>query len=38
MHNAGGVNDQVAFLVALDDWTRAGLEDMEPLRIRGGAA
>ena len=38
MHDAGGVNDPVAFLVALDGWTRAGLEDMEPLRIRGGAA
>ena len=38
MHDAGGVNDPVAFLVALDNSTRAGLEDMEPLRIRGGAA
>jgi hypothetical protein len=38
MHDAGAVNDPVAFLVALDGWTRAGLEDMEPLRIRGGAA
>jgi hypothetical protein len=38
MHDAGGMNDPVAILVALDGWTRAGLEDMEPLRIRGGAA
>jgi len=38
MHDAGGVNDPVAFLVALKGWTRAGLEAMEPLRIRGGAA
>jgi hypothetical protein len=38
MHDAGGVNDPVAFRVALDGWTRAGLEDMEPLRIRGGAS
>jgi len=38
MHDAGGMNDPVAFLVAQDDWTRAGLEAIEPLRIRGGAA
>jgi hypothetical protein len=38
MHDAGLANDPVAFRVALDGWTRAGLEAMERLRIRGGAA
>ena len=38
MHDAGLANDPVAFRVALDGWTRAGLEAMEQLRIRGGAA
>jgi hypothetical protein len=38
MHDAGLANDPVAFQVALDGWTRAGLEAMEQLRIRGGAA
>jgi hypothetical protein len=38
MHGAGLANDPVAFRVALDGWTRAGLEAMEGLRIRGGAA
>jgi hypothetical protein len=38
MHEAGLANDPVAFRVALDGWTRAGLEAMEQLRIRGGAA
>ena len=38
MHAAGLANDPVAFRVALDGWTRAGLEAMEQLRIRGGAA
>jgi hypothetical protein len=38
MHGAGLANDPVAFRVALDGWTRAGLEAMEQLRIRGGAA
>ena len=38
MHEAGLANDSVAFRVALDSWTRAGLEAMEQLRIRGGAA
>ena len=38
MHEAGLANDPVAFRVALDGWTRAGLEAMERLRIRGGAA
>ena len=38
MHGAGLANDPVAFRVALDGWTRAGLEAMERLLIRGGAA
>ena len=38
MHGAGLANDPVAFRVALDGWTRAGLEAMELSRIRGGAA
>jgi hypothetical protein len=38
MHEAGLANDPVAFRVALDSWTRAGLETMERLRIKGGAA
>jgi hypothetical protein len=38
MHGAGLANDPVAFRAALDGWTRAGLEAMEQLRIRGGAA
>jgi hypothetical protein len=38
MHDAGLANDPVAFRVALEGWTRAGLEAMEQLRIRGGAA
>jgi hypothetical protein len=38
MHEAGLANDSVAFRTALDGWTRAGLEAMERLRIRGGAA
>jgi hypothetical protein len=38
MHDAGLANDPVAFRVALKGWTRAGLEAMEQLRIRGGAA
>jgi hypothetical protein len=38
MHDAGLANDPVAFRVALEGWTRAGLEAMERLRIRGGAA
>jgi hypothetical protein len=35
---AGLANDPVAFRMALEGWTRAGLEAMEQLRIRGGAA
>jgi hypothetical protein len=38
MHGAGLANDPVTFRVALDGWTRAGLEAMERSRIRGGAA
>jgi hypothetical protein len=38
MHDAGLTNDLVAFRAALDGWTRAGLEAMERLRIKGGAA
>ena len=38
MHAAGLANDPVAFRVALDGWTRAGLEAMEQVRIKGGAA
>jgi hypothetical protein len=38
MHEAGLANDPVAFRVALDGWTRVGLEAMERSRIRGGVA
>src|SRR5215207_6304776 len=38
MHEAGLANDPVAFRAALDGWTLAGLEAMERLRIKGGAA
>jgi hypothetical protein len=38
MHDAGLANDPVAFRVALKGWTQAGLEAMEQLRIKGGAA
>jgi hypothetical protein len=38
MHQAGLANDPVVFRVALGGWTRAGLEAMEQIRIRGGAA
>jgi hypothetical protein len=38
MHGAGLANDPVAFRVALEGWTRAGLEAMEQVRIKGGAA
>jgi hypothetical protein len=38
MHAAGLANDPLAFRVALDGWTRAGLEAMEQVRIKGGAA
>jgi hypothetical protein len=38
MQAAGLANDPVAFRVALDGWTQAGLEAIEQLRIKGGAA
>jgi hypothetical protein len=38
MYAAGLANDPVAFRMALDGWTRAGLEAMERSRIKGGAA
>jgi hypothetical protein len=38
MQVAGLANDPAAFRAALDGWTRAGLEAMERLRIKGGAA
>ena len=38
LHGAGLTNDPVAFRVALEGWTRAGLEAMEQVRIKGGAA
>ena len=38
MDEAGLANDPLAFRVALDSWTRVGLEAMEQIRIRGGAA
>jgi hypothetical protein len=38
MHEAGLANDPVAFRVAVRGWEQAGLETMEQIRIRGGAA
>jgi hypothetical protein len=38
MHEAGLANEPVAFRAALKSWERAGLEAMEQIRIRGGAA
>jgi hypothetical protein len=38
MHEAGLANDPVAFRAAHKSWERAGLEAMEQIRIRGGAA
>jgi hypothetical protein len=38
MDAAGSANDPAAFRVALEGWTRAGLQAMERSRIRGGAA
>jgi len=38
MYAAGLANDPVAFRVALEGWTRAGLEAMEQVCIKGGAA
>src|SRR3712207_5359461 len=36
MRAAGLANDPVAFRAALKGWTRAGLEGMEQVRIKGG--
>jgi hypothetical protein len=38
MHEAGLANDPVAFRVALKGWEQAGLEAMEWVRVKGGAA
>ncbi len=38
MHAAGLANDPAAFRVALEGWERAGLEAMEGVRAKGGAA
>jgi hypothetical protein len=38
MDTAGLANDPVAFRTALEGWTRARLEAMEQVRIKGGAA
>ena len=38
MHAAGLANDPAAFRAALKGWTRAGLEAMEQVRVKGGAA
>ena len=38
MHAAGLANDPAAFRVALKGWERAGLEDIQRERVKGGAA
>ena len=38
MHAAGLASDPVAFRAAIKGWTRAGLEAMEQVRIKGGVA
>jgi hypothetical protein len=38
MHDAGLANDPAAFRVALKGWEQAGLEAMERVRVKGGAA
>jgi hypothetical protein len=38
MHAAGLASDPAAFRAALKGWTRAGLEAMEQVRIKGGVA
>jgi hypothetical protein len=38
IHSASSDNDPAAFRVALKGWERAGLEAMEQVRIKGGAA
>jgi hypothetical protein len=38
MHAAGVKNDSTAFRAALKGWEQAGLEAMERVRVKGGAA
>jgi hypothetical protein len=38
MHSASSDNDPAAFRVALKGWEHAGLEAMERVRVKGGAA
>jgi hypothetical protein len=38
MHSAGSGNNPAVFRVALKGWEQAGLEAMEQVRIKGGAA
>jgi hypothetical protein len=38
MHAAGVNNDPAAFRAALEGWEQAGLEVMERVRVKGGAA
>jgi hypothetical protein len=38
MHAAGLANDPATFRAALEGWERAGLEAMERVRVKGGAA
>jgi hypothetical protein len=38
MHAAGLANDPAAFRTALEGWEGAGLEAMEWVRVKGGAA
>jgi hypothetical protein len=38
MHSASSDNDPVAFREALKGWEQAGLEAMERVRVKGGAA
>jgi len=38
MHAAGLTNDPAAFRTALKGWERAGLEEIQRVRVKGGAA
>jgi hypothetical protein len=38
MHAASLANDPAAFRAALEGWERAGLEAMQRVRVKGGAA
>jgi hypothetical protein len=38
MHAAGLANDPAAFRAALEGWEQAGLEDIQRVRVKGGAA